>query len=48
MVLSFLKKKDIRTEVGDVERYIDAAKQLGSDYRELDQKRNSYAKSDSI
>ena len=48
MILNFLKKKDIWTEVGGVEGYIDAVKQLGSDHRELDNERNGYTKSDTI
>ena len=48
MILNFLKKKDIWTEVGDVEGYTDAVKQLGSDHRELDNERNGYTKSDTI
>jgi len=48
MVLSFLKKKDYWTDVGGVEGFIAAVKQLGSDYRELNGIKNCYSKSDSI
>jgi hypothetical protein len=48
MVFNFLKKKDYWTELGGVEGYIAAVKQLGSDYHELDNKDNGYTKPDTI
>jgi len=48
MVLSFLKKRDFWTEVGGTEGFIAAVEQLGSDYRELDNRTNGYTKSDRI
>ncbi|CAF1588184.1 unnamed protein product [Didymodactylos carnosus] len=48
MVFKFLKKKDYWTEVGGVEGFTAAIKQLGSDYHGLDDKSNGYSKSDSI
>lgn len=48
MVLSFLKKKDIWSEVGGVDGYLDALKQLAPDYRQLDNTSSGYTKPDSI
>lgn len=48
MVLSFLKKRDFWAEVGGTEGFIAAVKQLGSDYRELNNKAIGYTSSDSI
>ena len=48
MVLNFLKKVDYWSQIGDVEGFIAAVKQLGSDYTELDVQSNGYTKSDSI
>jgi hypothetical protein len=47
MVLNFLKKKDYWSEVGGVEGYMAAVKQLGSGYLELSVGAG-YTKSDSI
>ncbi|CAF1143019.1 unnamed protein product [Didymodactylos carnosus] len=48
MVFKFLKKKEYWTEVGGVEGFMAAIRQLGSDNRELEDKSNDYSKSDSI
>lgn len=48
MVLSFLNKNDYWSQVGGVDGFIAAVKQLGPDYCKLDSKNNGYTKSDTI
>ena len=48
MVLNFLKKKDLWSEIGGIDGCLAALRQIAADYHDLDNRNIGYTKSDTI